>query len=227
MYEALLHSSIIINPMFFRGANIALLAPTTSFTSHFNIFLYSSYFSPSLSLECSIATSFENSLLSLDIICGVRLISGTRKIAVCPLFKQSFINFIYISVLPLPVTPCKSIVLFLLFFISLYASFCSCDNSIFFGVSLFIKIFLFTSFFVSHTIPFLISVFRLELFISLFKSSLFSFNLLIIFNCDSLIFLFFMYSSVFSLLANLIYFSYFLFMFALWSAFNALGNIAW
>ena len=98
LYDVLLHSSIIINPMFFKGANIALLAPTTSFTSHFNIFLYSSYFSPSLSLECSIATSFENSLLSLDIICGVRLISGTRKIDVCPLFKQSFINFIYISV---------------------------------------------------------------------------------------------------------------------------------
>ena len=95
----------MINPIFFKGANTALLAPTTKDTSPFIILLYSSYFSPSLKELWNTATLSPNTPLKRATIWGVKDISGTNTMPVLFNFKTRFKSSIYTSVLPLPVTP--------------------------------------------------------------------------------------------------------------------------
>ena len=54
--------------------------------------------------------------MNLETICGVKLISGTKSIALFPCSNNEDITFIYTSVFPLPVTPYKSIFLLSLAF---------------------------------------------------------------------------------------------------------------
>ena len=75
---------MIIIPMFLSGAKIADLAPITTWTNPFLIFLISSNLSPSDKEEWRIAMLSLKIPLNLAVIWGVRLISGTSIIASLP-----------------------------------------------------------------------------------------------------------------------------------------------
>ena len=105
IYEPSCSSSIIIAPIFSRGANTALRAPIAILASPERSRHHSSNFSPADSPLCSIAAAPPKRERSCDSICGVRDISGTRNIALLPRSISRAITLRYISVLPLPVTP--------------------------------------------------------------------------------------------------------------------------
>ena len=99
---------MIIAPMFSSGENMALRAPMAIFASPVRSLHHSSNRSPAESPLCSMAARSPKRRFSCENICGVSEISGTRKMAVLPRCSARLMTFRYISVLPLPVTPCTS-----------------------------------------------------------------------------------------------------------------------
>ena len=95
-----------IRPSRRAGAKTAERAPTTTWTSPAAIAFQWRCRSASERWLCSTAT-LPNRRRNRRIVCGVRLISGTRTIASRPRATTRSMAARYTSVLPLPVTPCS------------------------------------------------------------------------------------------------------------------------
>ena len=99
---------MMIRPRFCSGANTALRVPTTISAFPCWIIRHCKSRSVLLSAECCTARRLPKVDLSRRIICGVRLISGTRTSARRPSSSVRWISRRNTMVLPLPVTPCSS-----------------------------------------------------------------------------------------------------------------------
>ncbi len=106
MYVDSCSSSMIITPIFSKGANTPILAPMTILASPRLMRIHSSNLSRLVSLLWSTAMALLPNLpMNLSMICLVRAISGTSIMAVLPMDKALAMARMYISVLPLLVTP--------------------------------------------------------------------------------------------------------------------------